>query len=709
MSSSQAAIESPSTVGFKMLTVSTPSYPQAALDDTSYSLERDADIKVSDAFDKFWTPSIPSDRLRDFTRTPRSTERRAKHADDKVFVRRQLLDKCKTSTDWRIPLSMLQRAAGQLGVQESEGTAVIIVPEGALPRLSGDPGGALWEMKTRNGCEVEILGIEDRIGDCRPIKLRGTPQAREIAKETIASAVSGADNPAPDGPNATILRPPNVSFARSESWDCEVRQKEPPARAVWSHVTHQQRADEIGPPETWTPTTLANYVEDLTESRVTRSMHDRLHKKGESYVDKVANIICELFNDPSKEQIIFVRALNSALRFLYKYNLVHLVRAVFLRAEDLKVHMVPETFNIMLRGAATAKDLHNFTFILQMMIKRSVRPNAATWVAFLMAVESKPVKLQIINVMRSMGILQDRSIFKDTAAQVISGEMVGYLKSGQDVHAFMSDMDKRFGPEWLSVDAANRILHDLGGQGAISEAHELFKIMDNRFLRPNTISFNTLLAHCLHQRKVFAALQLLDSMKSEWTLDPDGSTFDLVFKLGWDRCYYNFCRVTWHYACMAGYVSHRMRDLVLQSLLWDPAIKTKTVKQAWKASAGNFIVGNDISDNGGRGSITLQPDHYSSNNTDVSSGLRESPNLPDKSERKNLARLFIASDLKSVSSRRPVQPFSHLLQYAWLKDTMVLNKKALPSEGDVYSPEWRIRHAIPIPCRPASKREISQR
>ncbi|KAI9699690.1 MAG: hypothetical protein M1836_002724 [Candelina mexicana] len=624
---------------------------------------------------------------------------RAKHAADKAFIRMQRLDKSTRSTDWRLPLGILQQAAEQLELQESEGTETIMVPEGSLARLIGGSGGALWEIKLRNGCQVQILDRETKINDHLPVVLRGSPETRDIAKEIISSAISG-----PNDPSSTAFRQPGITFVRSNSSDRNVLGREPPVRAVWnarSDVARRKRPHQVKPPRAWTATTLANYIEDLVDSNVSRSMHDRLYQKGETHVYEIADIITELFNDPSKGEIIFVRALNSALTFLYKFELIHLVRELFLRAEELKIKMVPETFNIMLRGAAAAKDLHNFTFILQIMIKRSVRPNAATWVAFLMAIESKPVKLQILNTMRLMNMLQDRSTIKDAVAQVTSGEMVGYLKSGQDLHAFMGDMDNRYGPEWLSVEAANRILHDMGGQGAISEASELFKIMADRSLRPDTNSFNTLLGHCLYQRKVPAAIHLLTSMKLDWTLNPDNSTFDLIFKLGWNLRYYNLCRVAWHYACMSGKVSYRMHKLVLQSLLQDPPAKIQTTGEAWRASAGQFIVGSAFSGEG-HSPMIPQPG-YSYSDTNVNSDLLALPTMADKLMREEAARLLIETDLSSVSSRRPLQPFWSLLRHASLKDTMVLNKAKLARDAN--SPKSMLQKPVDIPWRPAKRRE----
>ncbi|KAI9779906.1 MAG: hypothetical protein M1835_004610 [Candelina submexicana] len=671
-----------------------PVYPQGNLEHPSQSTLRDANNKGLDASNTTWGSSILSNHDGKFTHSPRSTERRAKHAADKAFLRMQLLDKSPMSTDWRIPLDILQQAAEQLGLQESEGTETIMVPEGSLARLNGGSGGALWEIKLRNGCQVQILDRETRITDQRPVVLRGSPQTRDIAKEIISSAISGFNDP-----NPTVFRQPGITFVRSTSSDRNVLSREPPVRAVWtarSDVTRRKRPHQVKPPRTWTATTLANYIEDLVDSNVSRSMHDRLDQKGETHVDEIADIIRGLFNDPSKGEIIFVRALNSALTFLYKFELIHLVRALFLRAEELKIKMVPETFNIMLRGAAAAKDLHNFTFILKIMIKRSVRPNAATWVAFLMAIESKPVKLQILDTMRSMEMLQDRSTIKDAVAQITSGEMVGYLKSGQDLHAFMGDMDNRYGPDWLSVEAANRILHDIGGQGAISEASELFKIMADRSLRPDTTSFNTLLGHCLYQRKVPAAMHLLTSMELDWTLIPDSSTFDLIFKLGWNLRHYNICRVAWHYACMSGKVSYRMHKLVLQSLLRDPSTKIQTIGEAWRASAGQFIVGSAFSGEGHSPKIP-QPD-YSSSDTNVNSDLLALPEIDGKLMREEAARLLIETDLMSVSSRRPLQRFSSLLRQAWLKDTRVLEKDKLAR--DVDSLKSMLQNPVNIPWRP---------
>ncbi|KAI9709206.1 MAG: hypothetical protein M1812_007729 [Candelaria pacifica] len=689
LSSTQAAAETSSTTEEATRTTLSASYLQGNPKGVRHSSACNADVKELDTSNIPLASSIPSDHGRKFTRTPWSTEKRTKHAANKAVDRRQLLNQFTKSTDWRIPLSILQGAFAHSGLEEPEGSEIINVPEEKLARLTGVSGSALWESKVPNGCQVEILGKGNRIDECRSIALRGTPRARDIAREIISSTISGPDKRVP-----TTFPWPNITFARSESRNCDRGSEEPIVRAVWTatpNVTRQIRWHEIRPPETWTASTLANYIEDLVNSNVSQS---RLYESGELHA-KIAETISGLFNDPNKADIIFVRALNCSLNFLYKFEMIHMVRALFLRAEELKIQMVPETFNIMLRGAAAAKDLHNFTFLLQIMIKRSVRPNSATWVAFLMAVGSKAAKLQIINIMRSTNMLQDRSILKDAAAQVISGEMVGYLKSGQGLHALLGDMDKRYGQEWLSVGAANRILHDMGGQGAISEAFELFKAMDDRFLRPDITSFNTLLGHCLYQQNVLAALRILEIMELEWTLVPDRITLDLIFKLGWNCYHYNICRVAWHYACMAGNVSYKMQKLVFRSLLQDIFTETKTIGEVWRASAGQFIVGNAISGKG-QGMKSLQRD-YCSSNVNVDSGLPVLPKVPDKLENEKAAGLLIKADLMSASSRQPLQPFSALLRQAWLKDTMEVNKENSMRKGAVHTLNWKVQNAVVIP------------
>lgn len=603
-------------------------------------------------------------------RIVRAARSRRKHLADKESVNLQLKDKSTLSLDWRIPLEVLEEHTHVGKVYDHQGGERFLAHEETVQAFAGDIGETIWSIKARSGCEVHVLGKDEGKGKYRSVLLRGSQSSIEMAKEAMSNFFRKVL------PGMTASDSDQFLFSVAAEEDEEAGQSV--ARKVWSKKSrslHQLRADKIPPPKAWTTLSFAKYVEDITESTVSRLMHRHLYEKEDNHVVMVAQLLRKIFKSSRHDNVISVRAFNAALRFLYKYNMISTARTLFVRMESLKLRMIPETFNIMLRGAAARKDLHNFTFLLRLMVKRGVNPNPGTWVALVMAVPSRAVQMRIESNMRKKGLFNNPATVKDVAAQVISGQFAGHLASGQDVQSFIERTDEIYSPAWISVSSLNQILDEICEGGSFSQALETLQLVQDRGIRPNTTSLNTLISHCHRQGNVNEAVRLVRHFHARFTIRPDEITYHILFMLAWKCQQYNVCRTVWRHGCMEAAVSYRMQEQVLRSLIRNTPTQPKTIGGMWITSAGKVIVG--IAPNG----------------STMGSQVGWSEKGPRREENLVLAKRMLAQDLATVRTFRPAYALVQQLEDALVLDRSWAQEQLWKSTSTI----WKVENALNIP------------
>ena len=372
-------------------------------------------------------------------------------------------------------------------------------------------------------------------------------------------------------------------------------------RAVWSdsqQIVCQVRVDQIPRPQYWSLVTFRNYVDDLARSTVDRTMRLQIYGAGESHAAAVANELERLFRDTYMTRFLSAKACDTGLAFFYKHGMFAKARALYTRMEDLRIEFEPETFNIILRGAAAQKDLHNYTFHLRHMIKRGFNPNRTTWSCLLMAVDSSEARATIVQAMRAKKLLNRFSTMRDVVKLTIRDEVAKHLESGNQMSPFFSDMDTRYAPGWLSVSAANVVLDEVGVRRPALEAFELLKEIRQRAPALDNVSLNTLLAHCRRSRAHELTIDVLDYFEVEQRLSPGQREYEVLFKQAWKSHLYNFARVIWRSACMEAAVTFKMQKFVMDSLTFKTPEWSKNQPKKrtdiWKATAGKVVVGIDL-------------------------------------------------------------------------------------------------------------------
>lgn len=453
-------------------------------------------------------------------------------------------------------------------------------------------------------------------------------------------------------------------------------------------------ADLIPRPDTWSPLAFLCYVEDLTSSSVSRTMLHHIYGAHESHVAAIARVIENLFSDPYLTENLTVRAFDTACGFLVKHSLIPTTRVLFSRMDELGVSFNAGAFNGLLRGAASRKDLHNFTFFLQAMIRRGVKPNGETWIALLMTIQTRAVKLLIVGTMKERGILDRTTTLIDAVNQIIGDELVAHLESGQEITAFLDLMDRDYGSEWLSVSAANRMLEELGGRGLLLQYVDVLSFMEQRGIKPNSVTLNTLLGHCCRQRDLDGAIRVLRIFDSLFAIYPKKNHFHQLFMLAWKERLLNCCRVLWRYACMAAAVSFPTQELVVNSLRRSISSQQKSMAEAWRCTVGKCIVGVGRGDGSSNSALRLNSIRKLVTMAETASPASAHPNSVA------LARKLVTGDLKAANHYRPKCLLADKLEDALAMDRRWFREGTWKESLTM----WKVENGIDVPVKRKSRK-----
>ena len=368
-------------------------------------------------------------------------------------------------------------------------------------------------------------------------------------------------------------------------------------------------AHHISPPVEWSEANLAVYVEALAYSQRTQARVPWVQKprlKRWTNIKDIVTAFDTIFYSPTLKKFLSIKACNTALLFFYEHGMMTKARDLYIHMEDLKMNISTETFNILIRESASQGDLHNFTFLLDNMTRRGFKPNEMTWTLFLRVVDSSEVRATIVRKMAQMNMLDSIKIRRLVAANMIHDEIVNHLGNGHDHHSFLTHMDNKFGVEWLSTSAGNRLLNEVAKRQSTAESCSLLYEMKQRGFMPDDVSINTLVGCCLPLSQHDLAFEILAVFKKLYNLYPGPQTYETLFRHAWKGRLLNLSIVIWRTACIYGAVSGKMKLQVFRSLLsYTPALDqgTKPVDMAelsnlnksakFRKFAGRFVIGLD--------------------------------------------------------------------------------------------------------------------
>ncbi|KAL9135546.1 MAG: hypothetical protein Q9175_003254 [Cornicularia normoerica] len=370
-----------------------------------------------------------------------------------------------------------------------------------------------------------------------------------------------------------------------------------------------QLARKIFPPTKWSEANLAVYVEALAESQRTQAKVTWAEKprlKGWTNIGDVVAAFDNVFYSAASQKFLSIEAFNTGLRFFYDHGMMAKARSLYIRMEDSKMPIPTNTFNILLRGSASQKDLHNFTFLLNNMTRRGFKPNEKTWTLFLQVIDNSTVRAVIVRKMTEMKMLDKIGVRRDVAAHMVHYEIINHLGDGHDHHSFLDHMNSKYGIGWLSTTAGNVLLNEVAKRKSAAESLSLLYEMKQARFMPNDISMNTLLRYCLPLSRHELAIEILDVFRYHYQLYPGPAAYETLLLQAWRSRLLNFSTVIWRSACIYGAVSDKMQQLVFKSLLsYTPALDKRIQSHdmaepnnssrdaKFKKFAGRFVIGVD--------------------------------------------------------------------------------------------------------------------
>ncbi|CCU76496.1 pentatricopeptide repeat-containing protein [Blumeria hordei DH14] len=476
------------------------------------------------------------------------------------------------------------------------------------------------------------------------------------------------------------------------------------------HVPSERRrpripAHMIPQPKIWTSISLLEYIQDLTVyDPASHLLRFLLPPSFASIQSKYSLVIMELIRkllmDPESQRVFSRSAFHRAMNYYVRKNRIDFVRELFINMEFLNIPPTTETYNIMLTASAVTGDFHNFHFILHMMLKDGLTPNGKTWVAFIMLVPYRSVKHYLYEKMKQMGFLSHTRTLQHVAEQLIADDLEkSLLCDNQDHDEFIKTIDLKYGPKWLSIDVANRILAVLGKYCLVDRVFQFLEFMEGQSQHPDAWTINTLLHTCSLSPDPWALIVDLVSVKKfQALLQPDSETCRILFSLAWTSEKFNMAKVVWRYACLSASTPFTARKRVARILTETPSLTMELNSLKWINVAPIAILGIP-----GEQHPMEAYSHAVNENID-SKKLCQSNSRSSEEILKDNFKRTIDLDLQIFKEWKPTWPFGHMLWRAIQRDNELKASKELPSKNII----WLSNNlcSIPISGRGENRRKI---
>ena len=352
-------------------------------------------------------------------------------------------------------------------------------------------------------------------------------------------------------------------------------------RQVHSTTFKEGLKNTIVPPEKpheWTQRSLTGYIQALAKFRPPRPIFfevlpDDAKRQYLKSFTGVADAIESALYSTELRGFANIDAANIALQFFYDKEMMDRARSLYLRIEYLYLGATTVTWNIILRASASNKDLHNFSFLLDKMIGRGFKPDQETWAIFIMTLDSEHAKRTTIESMRARGIMDDPAVMRDVATQMVQAEFAEHFEQNKSPGTFFEKMHVQYGLDWLSTSTGNIIISEVirSANGdprvAVVQALRLVYELKQRSFAANGVTMELLLREAGRSRQSGLLVEILTIFENHWRLRPDREAHWRLFLHAWRNKALNFLRVIWASACLNGFVSFRMQDLVIRSVL----------------------------------------------------------------------------------------------------------------------------------------------
>ncbi|KAJ5308177.1 hypothetical protein N7476_008833 [Penicillium atrosanguineum] len=469
----------------------------------------------------------------------------------------------------------------------------ILIPEETVGLLLGVSDHSFREniyfSSIRNGCWVRILPPAEGDGFSRKAILSGSENAKELVKESIARAqwLQAVGDPLVD-----MAKPP-APIISSFLLLSEKKIYGPLVRGVWAREKLRPLSlDQVlkfRRPITSMKSFL-EHIEDLTWVQE-KSSGKPSGPPGVAYKELVREELLALFQGDENRKYFSTAALNCALEYLCKHEMLSSVREVFNSAEPFAT---VDSYNILLESAARRMDSSAFYAFLNSMRRKYIHPTTLTWIALLKSMVTAASKANIIQCMARKGLLDDPGTVQTVLRLTIDDSLHLHLQSGKGVESFVDLMAQTQGANWINSSLLNQMIHVITRMKNYDAVKQLLKVSHDRNLRIESKCLNPIVV--MFRSNIYNAMHYTVQLLNRASFSLDSATYELLFLVAFKARRYNICRVLWHFACTEDKVTYKMRQCVLTSLCRNVSVVSNNdqIGNIWRISAGNVISGLEL-------------------------------------------------------------------------------------------------------------------
>lgn len=490
-------------------------------------------------------------------------------------------------TDWRHVLSLLQSKTPEDSDQWIE--------DGMKIELSERKFEAIMD----NGGDEKIGAIRRRTGTSIKVSRADTPAAPStlLVSGTRAAINSATAEFRRIAGRVTITRlwaPLGPGEAETESFSEDDFFVPPLTReegGLWKRFKVDHNVYTTSWPTHMSFRSFERYVASLTDSVILPHLNSVLYNPTKHAVlldheRAVARRLHRAFTNYEAKPWISCSALKLALSFLCRRGDKYLpeARAIFNSMDRFGLRMDADVFNMLLKAPAATRHLRKFRQTVVVMTRKGFAPNLDTWILFLRMFESVEVKSYILQAMNSKNLLGTPEAIRRVAEEMAPFDAEHAMGQGKDLSTFLQEQDERYGPDWLTRDAANPVLDVLCRH---SRFHDAFQLLDRMHAyveaipveyeadrvpyKPDISSFNTIISHARTQGKIPVAVNTIRKMKTTaFATQADSVTFEHLFEMAWKSRLRSTVSITWKYASFARLTTWRMRQRVSALLRGEP-------------------------------------------------------------------------------------------------------------------------------------------
>ena len=329
-------------------------------------------------------------------------------------------------------------------------------------------------------------------------------------------------------------------------------------------------------PPKWTRDTFKTYLAALTLGQIPAGLGDKLYATvngklqsgSPKHQETVVLLIQEAFNDPAAAPYISLSAVKLALSEIVKMGLSHKWDGwrIIEAADRAGVKLDVEVFNLLLKIEVKHKHLRGFYNLLQALVRRGLSPNIETWTLYLRLIEAEEVKRHILHLMHEKGLLKAPGALKAVARAMAKHDTYRAVQLGYNLETFWSEQERLYGSNWLDGVTGPIVVDVLGQYGKfdmlqglvervfaeadVAAGGPVAEVHTKRRLRPNWMTLKALLTHCVRQRRLDQAIELVDLFERNGFVIQTPDIFELLLEMAWNRNNAFLYTLIWRYANM---------------------------------------------------------------------------------------------------------------------------------------------------------------